>query len=146
MYRACVLSAFWHMRQRHERWRLWIYIAWREQSVWWWGGCVVSSTTGSVVRFGSLFFNTVFVSSHMYPGTQRDPSNRRLYEHGICIRHCQDSNSQPVPSQVRAGSPRPQWWICVLYSECSWGGRLKWFGHLERKSGDDWVSACRNVF
>ena len=24
-------------------------------------------------------------------------------------------------------------------------GRLRWFGHLERKSGDDWVSACRNV-
>ena len=23
-------------------------------------------------------------------------------------------------------------------------GRLRWFGHLERKSGDDWVSACRN--
>ena len=24
-------------------------------------------------------------------------------------------------------------------------GRLRWFGHLERKSGDDLVSACRNV-
>ena len=26
-------------------------------------------------------------------------------------------------------------------------GRLRWFafGHLEHKSGDDWVSACRNV-
>ena len=23
-------------------------------------------------------------------------------------------------------------------------GRLRWFGHVERKSGDDWVSACRN--
>ena len=22
-------------------------------------------------------------------------------------------------------------------------GRLRWFGHLERKSVDDWVSACR---
>ena len=22
---------------------------------------------------------------------------------------------------------------------------LKWFGYVERKSGDDWVSACRNV-
>ena len=21
-------------------------------------------------------------------------------------------------------------------------GRLRWFGHVERKSGDDWVSAC----
>ena len=24
-------------------------------------------------------------------------------------------------------------------------GRLRWFGHVERKSGDNWVSACRNV-
>ena len=24
-------------------------------------------------------------------------------------------------------------------------GRLRWFGHVERKSGDDWVSAYRNV-
>ena len=67
---------------------------------------------------------------------RRDPSNRRLYEHGIwytlCpekreplpillgvpffldtvyIRHCQDSNSQPVPSQVCAYSTRPQLFI-----------------------------------
>ena len=26
-----------------------------------------------------------------------------------------------------------------------WRGRLRWFGHLECKSGDDWVSACRKV-
>ena len=24
-------------------------------------------------------------------------------------------------------------------------GRLRWFEHVERKSGDDWVSTCRNV-
>ena len=24
-------------------------------------------------------------------------------------------------------------------------GRLRWFGHVERKNGDDWVLACRNV-
>ena len=24
-------------------------------------------------------------------------------------------------------------------------GRLRWFGHLEHRSRDDWVSACRNV-
>src|SRR5664279_1077102 len=24
-------------------------------------------------------------------------------------------------------------------------GRLGWFGHLERKSPDDWVSACRDL-
>jgi len=24
--------------------------------------------------------------------------------------------------------------------------RLRWFGHLEHKGKDEWVSACRNVF
>ena len=24
-------------------------------------------------------------------------------------------------------------------------GRLRWFGHVERKQPDDWVSACRNI-
>ena len=24
-------------------------------------------------------------------------------------------------------------------------GRLSWFGHVERKEVDDWVSACRNL-
>ena len=24
-------------------------------------------------------------------------------------------------------------------------GRLRWFGHVERKQVDDWVSACRNL-
>ena len=24
-------------------------------------------------------------------------------------------------------------------------GRFRWFGHVERKSGDVWVSVCRNV-
>ena len=24
-------------------------------------------------------------------------------------------------------------------------GRLRWFGHLERKGGNDWVSTCRNI-
>ena len=24
-------------------------------------------------------------------------------------------------------------------------GKLRWFGHLERKSGDDWMTACRDV-
>ena len=25
-------------------------------------------------------------------------------------------------------------------------GRLRWFGHLERRSVDDWVSVCRKVY
>ena len=24
-------------------------------------------------------------------------------------------------------------------------GRLRWFGHVERKEADDWVNACRNL-
>ena len=24
-------------------------------------------------------------------------------------------------------------------------GRLRWFGHVERKEVDDWVNACRNL-
>ena len=24
-------------------------------------------------------------------------------------------------------------------------GRLRWFGHVERKQSDDWVSACRHI-
>ena len=24
-------------------------------------------------------------------------------------------------------------------------GRLRWFGHVEQKEVDDWVSACRNL-
>ena len=41
-------------------------------------------------------------------------------------------------------------WICTLLGvqsvdEVVRRGRLRWFGHVERKSGDDWVSTCRNV-
>ena len=38
-------------------------------------------------------------------------------------------------------------WICTVFwvYEVVRLGRLRWFGHVERKSGDDWVSACRNV-
>ena len=32
-----------------------------------------------------------------------------------------------------------------LYSLLGYRAWLRWFGHVERKSGDDWVSACRNV-
>ena len=55
------------------------------------------------INNNSNFFNTIFVSSHMYlcrptQEPRRDPRNRRLNEHGIYIRHCQESNSQLVPS------------------------------------------------
>ena len=39
-------------------------------------------------------------------------------------------------------------WICTVFRGLrAWSrrGRLRWFGHVERNSGDDWVLACRNV-
>ena len=41
-------------------------------------------------------------------------------------------------------------WICSLLGVQSVAGvvrrsRFRWFGHVERKNGDDWVSACRKV-
>ena len=49
------------------------------------------------------------ILSHITPRElRRDPSNRRLNEHGIYIRHCQESNSQPVPSQAGADTTMPQ--------------------------------------
>ena len=42
-------------------------------------------------------------------------------------------------------------WICTVFwvytTECAGCGeewQMRWFGHLECKSVDDWVSACRN--
>ena len=47
---------------------------------------------------------------------------------------------------------RKQVWICTVFrglrvytSEVVRHCRLRGFGHVEHKSGDDWVSACRNV-
>ena len=69
--------------------------------------------------------------------TQRTPKrlegNRRLYEHVIYIRHCQESNPQPVPSQVRADPTRPQWrtydisnlwnlWLATQWKHTMYGG------------------------
>ena len=34
---------------------------------------------------------------------------------------------------------------CSEHAKVVRRGRLRWFGHVERKNGDDWVSACRNV-
>ena len=50
----------------------------------------------------------------------RNPSNRRLNEHGIYIRHCQESNSQPVLSQVRADPTRSQWLSVPDHSLCNY--------------------------
>ena len=68
-----------------------------------------------------FFENTIFGSSQMYPenpeGTQ--VIVRRVNEHGIYIRHCQESNSQPDPSQAGGDTTRPEWrvgeWFCERY-------------------------------
>ena len=58
-----------------------------------------------------LFFfkYNFYVKPYVPREPRRDPSNRRLNEHGIYIRHCQESNSWPVPSQAGADTTRPQW-------------------------------------
>ena len=55
-------------------------------------------TDGTVMEF--FFHHNFCVKPYVPRVPRRDPSNRRLNEHGIYIRHCQESNSQPVPSQV----------------------------------------------
>ena len=61
-------------------------------------------------RFRKYFLNSIFVSKPYVPKKpRRDPSNRRLHEHGIYISHCQESNPQPVLSQAGADTTRPLW-------------------------------------
>ena len=53
-----------------------------------------------VQKFFKFFKNTIFVfcvKPYVPREPRKDPSNRRLNEHGIYIRHCQESNSHPVP-------------------------------------------------
>ena len=61
----------------------------------------------------NYFLNTIFVSSHMYTGnpeeTQVIIGSMNMGYDIAYIRHCQESNSQPVPSQVYVDSTRPQW-------------------------------------
>ena len=63
----------------------------------------------------TIFPNNTFLTQFLCQAicTQRTPKglegNRRLYEHGIYIRYCQESNPQPVPSKARADPTRPQW-------------------------------------
>ena len=44
--------------------------------------------------------------------------------------------SEYIQIYVQSASPHP---IVVRRA------RLRWFGHLERMVGEEWVSACRNV-
>ena len=55
-----------------------------------------------------FFKHNFCVKRYLPREPRRNPSNRRLNEHGIYIRHCHVSNSQPVPSQAGADTTRPQ--------------------------------------
>ena len=59
--------------------------------------------------FKILFKHNFCVKPYVPRESWRDPSNRRLNERGIYIRHCQELNSQPFPFQVGADPTRPQW-------------------------------------
>ena len=50
------------------------------------------------VKSHSIFKHNFCIKPYVPKKPRMDPSNRRLYEHGICIRHYQDSNPQPVQS------------------------------------------------
>ena len=80
--------------------------------------------------FWLIFLNTIFVSKPYVPRTPKGPS--RLYEHGIYIRHCQGSNSQPVPSQAGADPTIPQWRTKEEKSSINTIRRRQqnWIGHI----------------
>ena len=73
------------------------------------------------VAAAAVIFLTKFLCQAIC--TQRTPKRpkNRLNEHGIYIRHCQESNSQPVPSQAGADPTRPQWGNVMGFLElCYW--------------------------
>ena len=59
--------------------------------------------------FLKTFFDQAICTQIREP--RRDSSNLRLYDHGIS-----NSNSQPVPSKVRADSTRPHLTECLFFS------------------------------
>ena len=56
-----------------------------------------------------LILHNFCIKPYVSREPRRNPSNRRLNEHGICIRHYKESYSQPVLSQVCTDSTRSQW-------------------------------------
>ena len=54
------------------------------------------------IEMAICFKHNFCVKPYVPREPRKDPSNRRLNERGIYIRHCQESNSQPVLSQAGA--------------------------------------------
>ena len=73
----------------------------------------------TIIRCKTQFFkhNNLCVKPYVPRELRRDPSN--LTEHGIYIRHCQESNSQSVPPQAVSDPTRPQWQFLYLDRECA---------------------------
>ena len=103
-----------------------------------------------------IFQHNFCVKPYVPREPRRDPSNRRLNEHGIYIRHCQESNSQPVPSQAGADPTRPQWrtfisvvcikiaiWWYILASLYIWC-MVKQFYSVEKKTKYIFYYVCIN--
>ena len=71
------------------------------------------------------FFQHNFVKPYVYPENPEETQvivgsmNMGLSDY---IRHCQASNSQPVPSQAGADTTRPQWWDRQLHGHGESGG------------------------
>ena len=96
------------------------------------------------------FFNTIVCIKPYVPREPRiDTSKRRLIEHEIYIRHCQESNSQPVPSQAGADPPRPQRRICC-YIICSYPRILsrviKWLFDYVSRDLNKYVYINKTIF
>ena len=82
--------------------------------------------------------------------TQRTPKGHN--KHGIYIRHCQESNSQPVP-RAGADTTRPQWhqpsnWhiISMDTKQDTDKHRIYFRRHYDRRSRQGWCHAVIVVF
>ena len=75
----------------------------------WWG--IKGPKDANIIPIWCLYFfkHSFCFKPYVPREPRRNPSNRRLNEHGIYIRHCQKSNPQPVPSKAGTDTIRPQW-------------------------------------
>ena len=86
-----------------------------------------------------LFLNTILVSSHIYPenpeGTQVIVGSMNM-GYGLYIRHCQESNSQPVPSKIPLGHSDGRFAsFSHLYSKHNHAPSSKYVAELSQHTG-----------